>query len=465
MDQNLAAIGDMYSIAGFSEALKMSTKLAQVDQVLKSVTGKEGQAFTIARSGELMGKFINPTTKQFDDTGFDKFLDLIVRSAIATHGKVTPDQWLAFAKQGNVAAGGMTEEGLMAQASTIQAMGGYRTGTAGQAMIRQMVGGVMAQRVAGELVRLGLLDANKLHIAKGGHVVIDQGGLVGGDLLQKDQLAYFHDIVMPAWEKHGIDTPEKQMKEYYQMFGTGPAQRLAFELIRGYPQITAERERMKGATGVGASLDALNKESPIAAKAAMGTAWDNMLTALGSETLRAAIPLMHGLTSVFNVIGDFAVAHPTALKIIGEGIAAIGAALVIGGAGAVLASFGAVGASIATIVAGVGAMTIAIVNFLPSWQKFLDAIKMVFNFPGTAIDSLRQHFFPGLWGGGSRSSAEPPASNSSGDKTGSVYMDGQKVGSIVTRHQVAAASGPSQGSAYFDPTMADITADFGFARG
>ena len=201
---NIKGIGEMYSIVGFAESLKMSTKMAQVDQVLKAVTGKHDQSFVIARAGELMGKFVDPKTKQFNEEGFDNFLNLVTRSAIATHGKVTPDQWLAFAKQGNVAAGNMTEEGLMTVVSGIQTMGGYRTGTAGQALTRQMIGGVMAQQVAKELMRIGLLDGNKLHIEKGGHVVIDDGGLRGGDVLQKDQLAFFHDFVLPAWEKHSV---------------------------------------------------------------------------------------------------------------------------------------------------------------------------------------------------------------------------------------------------------------------
>jgi hypothetical protein len=56
-----------------------------------------------------------------------------------------------------------------------------------------------------------------------------------------------------------------------------------------------------------------------------------MLTALGSETLRAAIPLMGQLTTMFNNIGAFTAAHPTAMKIIGEGVAALGVASVAAG--------------------------------------------------------------------------------------------------------------------------------------
>jgi hypothetical protein len=46
-----------------------------------------------------------------------------------------------------------------------------------------------------------------------------------------------------------------------------------------------------------------------------------------------------------------------------------------------------------------------------------------------------------------------------------VYMDGKKVGAIVTGHQVASASGPVQGSGYFDTSAAYVPVDFGYARG
>ena len=347
-------------------------------------------------------------------------------------------------------------------------MGGYRTGTAGQALTRQMIGGVMAQRVAKELMRIGLLDGNKLHIEKGGHVVIDDGGLRGGDVLQKDQLAFFHDFVLPAWEKHGVTTPDAQLKQIYQMFGTGPAQRLAFEMIRGYPQIVAERERMKGASGTGEALGILNKNSPIAAKEAVSAAWDNMLTALGSETLRAAIPLMLEMTKMFNAIGAFAVAHPTAMKIIGEGIAALGVAMVAAGGVAIMAALGPAG----WLVLGIGALGIAIANFEAGWKAFIHQFDL-----GAAAGNQRPGSTTGPPITGDsifdkngfmkyrRPSAEPPAPAASGDKVGSVYMDGQKVGAIVTRNQVASASGPLQGSAMFDPTMAQMPVDFSYARG
>ena len=62
--------------------------------------------------------------------------------------------------------------------------------------------------------------------------------------------------------------------------------------------------------------------------------------------------------------------------------------------------------------------------------------------------------------------AVPPAAG--GTKfasAGDIYMDGRKVGQIVSRHQAASANGPLQGSAYMDGTAIFTPADFAYARG
>ena len=174
------------------------------------------------------------------------------------------------------------------------------------------------------------------------------------------------------------------------------------------------------------------------------------------------------MTKMFNAIGAFAVAHPTAMKIIGEGIAALGVAMVAAGGVAIMAALGPAG----WLVLGIGALGIAIANFEAGWKAFIHQFDL-----GAAAGNQRPGSTTGPPITGDlifdkngfmkyrRPSAEPPAPAASGDKVGSVYMDGQKVGAIVTRNQVASASGPLQGSAMFDPTMAQMPVDFSYARG
>lgn len=390
VDENVKAIGEMYSIVGLAESLKISTKMAQVDQVLKNLTGKEGQAYTIARAGELMSKFTDPKTREIDSAAFNKFLDIVVKTAAGSHGRVGPADWLAFAKQGNVAAGNMTENGLLTTAMTMQAMGGHRAGTAMQAMTRQFVGGVMARRVAEELIRVGILDEAGTHFKKGGAVVIDDGAMRGTKALQEDPLRFMTEKVLPAWVKAGIDTAEKQQKEFYRAFGTGPAQRLAFELIRGEYQMKSERERLKGGAGYDMAQNYLQNYSPLAARHSVEAAWDNMLTALGSSTLQAAIPVMIEITSWLNKISAWGQSHPEALLKIFEGLAILAGGTLLASAGALAVALGPVG----WFVGGMVALGAALYKFPAAWifkgtidalSKFADALAPVLK---SIIDSM-----------------------------------------------------------------------------
>lgn len=468
VDKNLKAIGEMNAPLGFTEALKVSTKIAQVDQILSSITGKEGQAYEIVKSAELLGKFQNPQTHEFNMEGFGKFLDIVVKSSEASHGKVGPADWLAYAKQGNVAAGGFTEEGMLTAATTMQAMGGHRAGTASQALVRQIVGGVMARRVAEELIKVGILDGGGVHYKKGGAVVIDDGAMKGVEQLQKDQLSFFTDVVLPAWTKAGIDTPEKQAKEFYRSFGTGPTQRLAFELIRGQYQIKAERGRLAGGADVASATSTLNTLDPIQVKKDFWASLDNMLTALGSPLLAASIPFMNALTKVMNDITAFAAAHPRAILDLSLGIVALGAAFVatgmvaiasaIGVGGWMIAGFAALGATFAVLekykdklfpnTGAAGTPNGPAKNMSDWWNNY-------------ALPFLAPSHTPAIGHG----SAVPPAANSNQSSNGDIYMDGKKVGEIVNRHNAMAMNGPLQGSAYFDGSMTMASVDYGLARG
>lgn len=469
--ENLKSIGELFSIVGIKEALATSGKFAQLDQLLHQTTGKEGSAYTTARAGELLGVFQDKKSGEFDITGFNKFMDMVGRSTIASHGKVTPADWLAYAKQAGPAAGNLTEDGFLTTNAIIQAMGGFRAGTAAASLNRQFAGGIMSQRVAKELMRIGVAQDGDFEIGKGGQVLAKTGAMSDMvNALQKDPLSAISEILLPKLQAAGFDTNEKLSAEIYKMIGTGPAQRQVYELIRGRNQIAQERERAKQTLGIGDATGNLNANSPIAAKSATMAAFNNMMTALGSEGLRAAIPLMLAATDFFNNVGKFAVAHPTAMKVIGEGLVVLGVALTVAGGLAILAAFGPVG----WIALGIGALGVAILNFKSIFSWFVGAFESLFGKKNTngAWDAGSTPVTEGengaafgvyrKWG---RHSVEPPALGTGAkDMTGTVWMDGAKVGEIVTGHQVNAAAGAIQGPAYFDYARAGAANDSSWAN-
>lgn len=343
---NVKTIGELYSVVGLPHALELSQKFATLDRVM-ALSGKgkdEGSGYILARAGELMGKLSNPD----DLSAFEGTLDTMTRVNIATHGKVTPAEWLNYAKQAGPAAGTLTGEGFYTTASIIQAMGGFRAGTAAQALARQFSGGQMTKSKADELKALGIFQEGDYTVGKGGHVQFITGaGRAMSDRLQHDPLAAVTDVLEPALEKHGFTSLEDQTREIYKIIGTGPAQREIFELLRGHTQIAAERNRMKGAMGPEAALANAGANDPLQATAAFTKAFNDLLGALGSPLMQSAVPMLNTLTGAFNSIAAGLGSHKTVAATAGGVLAgAAGGAAVGLGIGMLGGPIGAAGGAL-----------------------------------------------------------------------------------------------------------------------
>lgn len=321
--ENLKTIGEMYSIVGASNALALAPKLAMMDQVLANAgKGKEhGSAYVMTRANELLGTLLNPTTHQVDLPAFEKMMDLMTRVVIGTHGKVTPAEWLAFAKQAGPAAGNLTDEGFYTAAAVIQATSGQRAGTAMQAMNREFVGGVMPQRTAEELVKLGIAQAGDFEVKKGGHIVAKTDAMA--DLvakLQRDPLSAFVNNIIPALERAGVTTKEQFQREIYKIFTTSTNQRLAWEIYRGREQMGQERGRMMSSLSTGAAYDVIMNKDPAAVTKGFTAAFHNLLAAFGDPLLSAAVPNMIMLTGAMNAMQGVVRAHPQISGTLGGGL-------------------------------------------------------------------------------------------------------------------------------------------------
>jgi len=169
---------------------------------------------------------------------------------------------------------------------------------------------------------------------------------------------------------------------------------------------------------------------------------------------------MLGMTDIFNYIGAFAQAHPTAMLVISEGITALGAALVVGGAGALLAAIGPAGWLVAGFVAlGAALMTLSgykdkMFMDTPGWGEWWQALKV--------LPQVRS------W---EEMKSDPfqlnPAPSMKPEKhtfIGNFNVDGQRLATIVFDRGARSASGPNTSSAYFDGSMAHTPIDYNFAR-
>jgi hypothetical protein len=464
--ENIALINEMYSIAGFEEAMALAPQMAQISQILQRFGAPAGGAYELIKALDLMGRISDPETKKFDSKRASEAMDLFAQMTEATSGKVTVAQFLAFAKQGGPLMGSMSDEGVRAMGSFIQDVGGYRAGTALQALGRQFVGGIMTQSKAMELHKLGLLG--DYEVGKGGHIIIGPGQMPIGDEILKDPLKMAH-MFSEAFKKSGITTPEDVQKETYKIFSTGPAQRIMYEMIRNEMQKRGEIERMGGAATTEAATRILGEESPAQVMANYANAWKNLTEVVGMPLMKAAIPIINEVAAALERMATVAAGHPEAMKLALE---------IVGGLaiGSLVLGLGAIATAIAPLIGAAGLLT-ALAAALAALAAFnWDWLKGLFSHapatgssPGGGPGIIDTPGGAGMvgphTGKHSYNAVPPPAGGGSGTGGGDVYLDSRKVGEILTGTMARMAGGPLEGSSYFDGTWSSPASDLSLSYG
>lgn len=472
--KNMQNMGELYSIVGAEGAMAIAPKLAEIDRVQSIVGGHgkdQGSAYVLTRATELMGKLTDPTTHKVDLKLFGAIIDNMSKMSIASHGKVTPEEWLNYAKQAGPAAGNLDIEGLYTTSAIIQAMGGHRAGTAAQAIQRQFAGGKMTKPVAEELEHFGLLKSDEWS-SDHGRVSLTRGAMAGFvGKLQKDPLTAIVEDFIPALESHGITSNEDMSRELYKLIGTGPAQREIYEIIRGREQIRQERERAHAALAPGAAISSLGSNDPEAVTSAFTTSFKDLLGAMGGPLMTAAIPGMRALTEIFNNLAKFASDHPALTQVLtttGAGVA--------GGAGVGLASSwfsGPFGPAAGAIAGGGVGLGYGIWNQLsPGAKSGVNTGFGIGNGIVPGIGGIIGGGIGGAWGGifgpasapTSGGGVMPPQSQLTIEPTTApIYLDGQKVAEVVTKYIARQGTGAIEGAPYHDSTHSFSPPDLALA--
>ncbi|MBV9984502.1 hypothetical protein [Bradyrhizobium sp.] len=486
---NLQTMGELYSIVGAEGAMALAPRLAEIDRVQALVGGKgkeQGSAYVLTRATELMGKLTNPATHQVDMKLFGDIIDNMSKMSIASHGKVTPEEWLNYAKQAGPASGNLTTEGLYTTAAIIQAMGGQRAGTAAAAIMRQFGGGVMTASKAKELESIGIFKPGDYEVGRGGHVTVkNEAGKSFVDKLQHDPLTAVVQDLIPALETHGFATNEQITKELYRILGTATSQREIYEIIRGREQIRQERERAMAALPPSAALGQLNQNDPVQVMGALSTAFKDLLGAVGGPLAQAAIPGMVALTNAFNRISQIASEYQKVTGFVGS----IGAGAAAGGAAGFGIGWlgGPVGAGGGALIgAGAGA-GYGLWNVLPEGAR--SGASAGFTRGNSVLPGLGGVVgggIGGIWGGlgdlwgtsaeaaGGRISqlaknilmvTPPPQKVEVQPAQVTINMDGRKVGEAIMAFFARQGQGPAQGAPSFDPTRGTTSFDYSLAPG
>lgn len=322
-------------VAGTNEAIKNLASVTKAQQVIRSLLGNEhsDQAFEMAKALEIKGVSMDPSH-------FEKMLDSMVKASVAFGGRVTGTDFFSAFKYGRTATLGWSDDFVGKILPTLmqemKSGNGSGSGTGGpgnalQSMFQAVVGGVMSNKAATEFNRLGLLDPTKVITTKTGSVKgVQPGGVFGSADFEQNPYEWVQKYLVPALNKSGITDANAVREEVAHLFVNRTAQQIATMFATQQLRIQKDAALVDQAGGLG-GYDALLAADPDAKIRAFKTAWDNLLTSLGSTLVTPATDMLLKLARAINYLGDIAQRHSTITYWVLTLTAALAGMAVVGG--------------------------------------------------------------------------------------------------------------------------------------
>jgi hypothetical protein len=212
--QNLHRLRELtYAFGDVEHALVSLTDTAKVMQVVTAAHGGEraghfhDQVMEIVKGGELKN-YINTPDE------FRKWLDMTVRSSIATGGLVTPAATFQALKYARSAIHGYDDEFMSKYLpEIIQEMqtgrGGGARGGAGPSLAafkRMFVDSTVAAKYIPALLKSGLIDAGHIdYDSHGKPKALLPGAFFGNEIAAKNPYEFMKQFLVPALQKAGVD--------------------------------------------------------------------------------------------------------------------------------------------------------------------------------------------------------------------------------------------------------------------
>lgn len=433
----------------FGNAAAAATNSLKLESLIGNATGKsgEGQGYGIWRA--LEEKLVTQ-----DEKHTDILMGKMAQAVIGSGGKITGTDWQTFARRAGQSWIKADDAAVSGPIPTlINSLGANTAGTSYQTAWMSLMGvGTLSKQQYEAANKLGLIDPSHVTTDKGGRVNTHPGAIKGALEYGGNLAAWGENVLGPA-----LNTiPEKERDAVLGQFSRNRNTMRMWETFSnpaGIQQIAKDTKLIGGAMPLSQAYGQGIANDPKMIETAYEKQKDSMLQAIGAPLMQAAIPIMQGITTMFNNIGAFAQAHPDAIKIVAGGFAALGAVLIAAGGAAVLSAFG-VGGALVTGFAAVGA---GVAAFLIYWNKFIAVFENIQSqFGGTVI---------GKWMGFGNGSTAPPSTTSpgNGDMSGDVYFDSDKMGRWMGKAARRLSEHSIVGPALFDPASAATPNDSAFA--
>lgn len=386
-----AVTGDLIS------AEKLAPDALKFDALISNVTGQSvhGQLYQILRAAELKGIATDP----------EKTKDLAQQSynyIAAFGGKLTADMIKNMAVRGGTAwmnADLKTAFGPMAVLAAEMGSSGS-SASAGVVLnqLQQLMLGAhtLTRQQAATLAHLGLLDTSKTMKTGfgGGSLQLQPGAMIGSEKYAGNVPGWAKDIVWPAIVKAAKGDPAL-IDSLLAKIAPNVNTQKAIELF-GNPEFLKQQLKDLGLSaqqiGEVLSYKSFVGDNPKGVREAYDAQYGAMREAMGAAVAPLKMDVLKELTSLFTSIGQVAAAHPEAIKVVAEGLAAVAVAL--GAIGIVsLGMLIGVPAAIASVVTALG--TLVVVN----WQSIESVFTGIANAIKAFIAGLTNLHIPDFMGG------------------------------------------------------------------
>jgi hypothetical protein len=314
-------------LGGIDEALHHIDKLSSAMVVLKSIdkggkTNVADSVYALVRSAEFRNAVNGPD--------FDKAIDMMTRAAVATGGRVNPQEFFQFSKYARGALPGLSDRFLYLYGPELaQEFKGSSAGTAMASLYKQITGGQMTTRGARLLDGLGMINRDKVEYDKHGRLLRTKPGAVVGSGEFAADPDKFAKTLYDALVKKGLDATQ-QKQWLAQIFGNRNAEQMITTLMFQHNRLD------RGAAGIAQTMNIddaakeLLKNDYHTAMNSFSSAWSNMLTKLGGPLVEPAVRALNSMSAAMNSITRM---NPDTISKISHGLVEVFSALTLGGIG------------------------------------------------------------------------------------------------------------------------------------
>ena len=343
--ENLAGVLDLKNVFGdLGEAQKLLPEFARMTTLFETLNKRSGgtgdQSYAAAKALEIMGGMIEEHTDAQGHTvreinpelGMQR-LKAMERAAVATNMRVTPSDYLGFAKQARVAGMTLSDEFTYEKLPGImQALGGPRTGTALMSMSQVFEGGKLTDKSMGALMEIGLAGPGGLtrvgaHRGRNGRMVggkmqVHENAIYDLPLMGHDPQLYLAEA-QKRMEAAGIHGTEAQIKALMKAAQRSTIAGIFADLLKDMPSILKEQQNIRNTRPDMA--EHMAAVDPAAKVIQFNAAMTNLATELGSAGMGDAMKVLDAATSGLNKLGEWAHDNPTFARIAFDAGAGLGA--------------------------------------------------------------------------------------------------------------------------------------------